>query len=580
MNTYQESLLSVTEETLADLAAEQAKRNSDENCAEFNFYFSQGVKLAAQSQLDQVTSECLLVQDMNEQGVACESLTINLKNTVKRSEKITLATIKNTQTVAKNVQVAANSVARLAADIGSALNIVFAADYGTDIAKMTQSANLLIREAAYKAELASQTAMEASTMTAEITAKQVTDTSALVNKSMQTLLKATQSQLAQLEGQKSADSLKFSETLVAEKTAQGVLFDRQSHLQAINNSYVRSNRELNYNLKVLPLSLNCISLKYMPFDQPFKAGNATSAGTELEVPKADPQHFITLVKASRRSLFNMDAANLNFGQYQEQRFINVEAMSDCNSLDLTGKLDADGDPILPSVNYVVFLYVELSLSYKKFTNDYSDLLSAPSEAFVLVSALPKITQPIQYKSKNNAVVELQFKVMNDVPDCVEFRCIFTMDNALNKGVVLIDSDDEANTPAASNSEHASDDQDAQATVRTREDASSNGDLIPAKHYGIHLTTAIAEHVSIANYLVAKPSGANSYKVKVDADITDNYGYKIIPGKSYSIAILTTQIAETLHQPYTSTLSIPPIVANTDLTPNTAEKPNKSKGKKS
>ncbi len=549
MNTYQEKLLSATEITLGTLISEKASRHSEENCAEFNYYFSQGVKLASQAQLEQITDECAIVQAMNEQVVASDSLAKNLLKTVKESEKSTLATVKNTQTAAKNVQVAANAVAKLASDIGSALNIVFAADYGTDIAKMTQSANDLIREAAYKAESASQTAMEASTMTAEITAKQVTDGTILVNKSVQTLLKATQKQLAQLETQKATDSVKYAETLIADKSAKGVLLDCQSQLQAINNSYARSNRELNYNVIVTPRSLNTIALKYTPFSHPFSSNHEHE--NTLAVPKADAQHFICLVKASKRGLFNMDAANLNFSQYQDQRFISVKV--DEAPLDLANKLDSDGDLIAPGVNYVVFLYVELSLNYKKFTHDYSDLLSAPSELFSLDSALPGVNQAIQYTTDKGGVSEIQFTVEGDIPKCAEFRCMFVMENNPDKGVILIIDEDD--TPSGANAH-----------------SSTN------KHSSIHLTTAIAEHVSVANYVVAKSMSANSFKAKVSSDVTDNFGYKIIPGKSYAAAILTTQAAEASPQPYTSTLSKPAMeqVGNTGaLDPE----PSQSKGAK-
>ena len=553
MNTYQEKLLSATEITLGTLISEKASRRSEENCAEFNYYFSQGVKLASQAQLEQITEECATVQAMNEQVVANDSLAKNLLKTVKESEKSTQATIKNTQTAAKNVQVAANAVAKLASDIGSALNIVFAADYGTDIAKMTQSANDLVREAAYKAESASQTAMEASTMTAEITAKQVTDGTVLVNKSVQTLLKATQKQLGQLEVQKTADSAKYAETLITDKSAKGVLLDCQSQLQAINNSHARSNRELNYNLMVTPRSLSSIALKFTPFSHPFSSNHDQE--NTLAVPKADAQHFICLVKASKRGLFNMDAANLNFSQYQDQRFISVNENE--AQLDLANKLDSDGDAIEPGVNYVVFLYVELSLSYKKFTHDYSDLLSAPSELFSLDASLPGVTKDIQYTTDKDGVSEIQFTVEGDIPKCAEFRCMFVMENTPHKGAVLIVDEDGSHSGAQ---------------VHPTEN----------KHSGIHLTTAIAEHVSVANYIVAKSIGANTFKAKVSSDVTDNFGYKIIPGRTYSTAILATQPAGVSSQPYTSTLSKPTMAladgadaAPPELAPN---KNTKTKGK--
>ena len=129
MNTYNDNLLTAVKGILGTLSTEEAKHESAQTIARQNLYFAVGTELRFQDNLKKVNEDYLKTLAINDQGVANSNLANELMNSAQTADQHVSTLITNTATVAQNVQTAANAILKLAADIGSANNIVYASDY-------------------------------------------------------------------------------------------------------------------------------------------------------------------------------------------------------------------------------------------------------------------------------------------------------------------------------------------------------------------------------------------------------------------------------------------------------------------
>jgi hypothetical protein len=542
MNTYQEKLFSTVNETLAGLRAQRAIRMSQENCDEFSLYYAQGASCSSQNKLDKTSSEYDAVHAMNEQAVTCNSQSDSLIVSTSLTDKSTKKSALLAQKSAESIQLASNAIAHLAADIGSALNIVFAADYGSDIAEMTKNVNHYIREAAYSAENTAQKALEAATAAAEITPGQIKESTGQTSKSIKALLKETTAQTVLLNAQKEAELLKYSDKINNEKTASGALLNAKSLTSAANLSFGLSNREMNLGLDVTPTSANEISVSFHKEHAGF---------TGADIPERVAGHYIVLVKSERRQAFNPDAARTLY-ESSPDRFTTLTSHK---KVCVEVSKDADGHHIKPASRYVAFLFTELTSSYKKYLDDQDDLLSAATDSFVFKNELPTPVGNLVVSQSAGRVNSASLTLDHSLARDIEARLLCVRTNKEGEGIVLLDAE---NSSLAYN--------------KTKID--------------ILMTTAIAETVAMSGYQAATNTSANEYQFLLPSDLTDNFSFPIVQGARYRLAVFLTASAGNSAALTGSALYFPDIEILSEKKPaasqsNTASKSSRSsKNKKS
>lgn len=599
MNTYNDNLLSAVTGTLSTIAAEQAQQASEQTVAQYNLYYAVGAQLLAQDKLDKDDIEYDKTMDINDQGVANNNQANDLMDYAQITDQNVTAVVTNTATVAQNVQAASNAILKLAANIGSAKNLVSASDYDTDLQRMTEYANQVINKTAYQSELTSQLAMEASTIASQIISKQVlldvTATKALFDD----MGKRTQAELTSLTESRIADTKRLIAANTTQQSAEGNLKKTTQQYLASASAYEISNKDLNFDLKVAAISKDQINVSFDPLVHPFDKNG-----------KNGTQYYLTVVKASIKDSFSFDIAEGIFNEHKDKRFLPLAPGKDipvqlesesleaqlqslgefihsledeskhavCNSInemlengvtpELVGDsegflkqmlegiarrypkkpdnigeflnelknrireerehdpldayhghrlhMDSDGDKIETGTSYVGFLYLVLDNNYKKEVNNFSDRMTASSNAFTLTSKLNAVDNiTYQYTGAANPAEnpagpwgKLKFDIAYQAN--TEYRCIFL--------------------PSWS----------------TSQDTCVGTDEAPVK---IWFNLAMAEQISETNYLRAQPTSDVSnipagetpvvtYEVQLDGGTTNNFGHLIAENATYIPAILS------------------------------------------
>ncbi len=537
MNTFNENLQTTVVGILSALDDEQTKQESAQTSAEYDLYYAQGGVITAQDNLDETIRHYDYASAVDTQGVENDNQATNVLTTATEADNNVAATVTDMSTAANNVQVAANAVTQLASDIGSAFSIVSAADFGTDIYARTRDLNSVMLTTAYQAEYCSQLSMEASTAAAEIISAEVKTDATTAQSEVENLLGVTTAQFDSISAQRSDDKDKVDAASKTEQAAEGALLDADAELLAITSSYACSNDELNYDLTVEVLTIDSIEVNIHDFNQPFGPSLDVPANSgKMAIPDAAPKYYITLVKDDAKDAFNLEQAEANFTDYLSSRFFEYSE----GAQSLKGLKDSDGDEIKAGVDYVAFLYIELSLNYKKYLDAFDDILSAPSQEFTLTTVL-NAAQNFSYingtgKLNSHNIVEVDFDVTGDVASRAEQRVMFLA----------------ANTPALSD-------------FKIDENCQKTSDV------AFYFNKSIAEQVTAANYTLATRKSSKfddaeittTYKATVDDTTTDNFGNEIKAGQDYVVAVLSVvPDSNPEHARFTSSLSdlsIAPVV---------------------
>ncbi len=212
-------------------------------------------------------------------------------------------------------------------------------------------------------------------------------------------------------------------------------------------------------------------------------------------------------------------------------------------------MDSDGDKITTGTSYVIFLYLVLDSNYKKEVNNFSDRLSASSNAFTLTAAL-KAVDNITYQytgaddPANNPAGKawglITFEIEHQ-PD-TEYRCIFL--------------------PSWS----------------TSQDTCVGANEAPVK---IWFNLEMAKQLSETNYTRAeqipdasfiKPGDHTKRQVLLNEKTTNNFGQLITQGATY-IPVILSIIPESKKLLADSTS---PALSSLDATPIELLAPDKSK----
>lgn len=526
MNSYRENLQEAVGTSLDALYTEQKKLKSQEVSAQYSLYYAQGAQLTAQENL---ATTCALLEDarlINQQGVKNDNLAINLVASANLIQTNAATTVSNSATAAANIQTAANAISKLAADVGSALNIAAASCYGTDIYKKTLTANAFIRETANKAEFASQQAMEASYKSSEVIAKELATTATKSKAELETLLTAAKTQFEALSTEKVTDQQLVAAASKKEKATEGSLEDAQKEAKAICESVQSSNESLNFALSVQPKEAVTDSNTVYSFDVSFSAYKqafdsipescAAQLGGNGSIPSAVQNYYVFVAKADQKTDVKLEQVDSIFGEFQSARFVPATGTdSSYTAQIIKGTVkDLDGDEIELGTDYVVYMYAVLTLDYQKYLNAFSNILSSPSACVQLTQQLPT-AQNVTIEGDDEKTVE--FTLLKSSPHA-EYRVILLPANQPVTGGLMTDT----------------------------KITSADSDV----HF--YFNEAIAQQVSPANYIIAEVGDDNTMTAKILSDSTDNFGSPLIAGNSYVPVVLT--MPEPLSPNFASALS--------------------------
>lgn len=387
MNTYNENLQQTVVNTLSALSAQEASLDSDKTIAEFTLYHAQGAEITTREKLERTKADVNIWQDLNDQSLINDNQVFNLLFSATEANGDVTTSITNTATAASNVQIASNAISLLASDVGAALNIATASLYETDVYNRIVNANSFINEVANESKRIAKNAMNASSHTSEITTTEVLAQTQAVKSKIDNIFKAAQAELGNFTSLASAENLQLSQASQAERQAEGALKDADREVKAIIDAYNNANDQLNYGLSISVVSSSQIQVSFTALPIPLPTFHSTAASA-ISIPDANPNYYLALLPAQNQTTFSLDQAQQLFAQRSPddtESFIYVDAQAD---FPVTLAQDVNGNPINPGSSYVAYLYVELSQAYKQFISNFSDLLSAPSQAFVPATTLP------------------------------------------------------------------------------------------------------------------------------------------------------------------------------------------------
>jgi len=587
VNTYNENLLTTVRGVLNGLASQQKKLGSLKKTKGNTLYFAQGASLTAADRLKVATMDYDHALQVHSQGVKNYNEAVNVEASAKALQENVTATVTNTATTASNIQVAANAVTKLAADIGSALNIISAEDYGSDIFRLAKNTNKRVSDTAYHAEQVSKKAMKATSLASEIVANKLQTEATASKTGVDSLHKATHAQLSTITATMTTDTQSLSTARSAEKVADGAFQDAINEKEGIDEAYAKTSTNLNQSLVAVPSdqknSALELTLTWQPMSFPYTKGDTqknldnlvslspdNAANTDS---KSIVEYFAVLVKEPSAEGFSLDQAEMAFSHQDpaspRKVFIPLDKLTaskenNCHTQTFSCNIcnDTDGDKITAGTSYVVFLYTKLPETYKSYINNYENLLSAPTTSFVFAEklmavasdtitpgesvVLPSGGDASQYERCPN----LSFSLPTIPKVITEFRCIFIAVSSTSNQAV--DSDAKGGISVTHN-----DVKQALKNVMQRKVLCSNPDLNlcvspdadvqssetkkQKEAIPIHFNEGIAAQVTPANYSTAilqAPSSDNEagngidYLVKIDGETTDNFGNLVLPNVGY------------------------------------------------
>lgn len=584
MNTYNDNLQQTVINTLSALATQQAKLDSQNTSAEYNLYYAQGAELTASDKLGDTKKATKYADAVNQQGRLNDYQGVNLLATVTGFNADATNSRANSATAAANIQIASNAIALLASDIGAALNIASASLFNTDTYYRIQEANAYVNEVANEAKALSFKGMEASALTSEIIAGDLLSQTTAVKTKLDQVLTATQGQFDQISALIIAESQALGAASKAERQAEGLLHDAANQLASINEAYQNTNLQLNYNLQVSNSNQTGFTVSFTTLADPHPRFQSAEAG-KIKIPAKTgfPRYFVALVPEDKKALFSSDQAQQLFAQYggdsvtesdpETQRFYQVTQFSGQTakqSFNYVG--DAYGMAIEPGKNYLAYLYIELSMEYKRFIGNFCDILSAPSQVFVPANPLPEIQKRFSFRNST-----LQFNAKGKGPTALEYRCILVEVSRPYEMNLLV-ADDGSDIPVKLElqiTSAANQDDKVQVHIEapaTAQLSTQNGNV------PIYFDIAIAEQVAPSNFTkaISRSGGANTgqgsetntadngiytYEVNFNQATTDNFGNKLRSNVRYKPYVLALVDSDAGGAYLTSLTEFEPIIVN-------------------
>ncbi|RKR04866.1 hypothetical protein C8C83_4199 [Flavobacterium sp. 90] len=435
MNSYNENLHSSVLSSLESQEMTKKQLSTQLNASMFTLYYAEGAEIVAEEKLEATTSMYKEKQLINTVVVKNKNMADNLLLSANQQKTYTTQSVTNMAVCASNIQIASNSIVRLASDIGSIYSIINAADYGTQIYQQAFEAYNLINKTAYNAEETSQHAMEASASIAEVATSTVADEAKLTNTSVNNLLQVTTTDLTAITAVLTTDNDTKSKASIATRAAEGVIKCSMVEYEASKKAYEFNNEKFNQNLNVhVPAPFDeakshfTVSFNY--YKSPFSPKDKDTETQNLGLDKPVQNYNIILVKDSKKSFFNVSTAEdllTNPSQFKR-----IAVPSDSSKIGTSVNirfnelLDSDNQALVLGQNYVAFLLIIFTENYKKEINTFDEYLSAPSETFALTHTLNNADAiNISRESGSKDLSKINFTVEREADlkaSELEYRC--------------------------------------------------------------------------------------------------------------------------------------------------------------
>lgn len=435
MNTYNENLHNAVVETLSKQEQELHQAQNRQKCATLRLFYAEEARMNQVNRLIYAETRQQSKQALKSKMVKDDDLAHNMtKSTTEENEKVALATT-NSATSAANVQTASNASVKFASTVSSVYSILQSSDAGSDIHNLGTDANDLANLTAYYAEVASQVAMDASGKTALVPAAAVAEEGAATSAGVGTMLTTVKSEYDTAANNVMTISADLAAADNLEKAAEGDLTRANTNHKAMETSFDATRDRLNLGLKTSDLTEAGFMVNFNGVRNPFpQKEDGASIGVESSqsgIPEYPiTRYFILVAKSRDRSVFSIELAQsiIARGEFTEvspektkgQRFLKVpetKAQSYSEKIVLHKKenakpdilfLDINGDPLTPGQDYVVFLFLEYSNTYKAAINDFSNSMAAPSTVFRLHYKLPDFTGIEKVKDKNQILISVGY----------------------------------------------------------------------------------------------------------------------------------------------------------------------------
>ncbi len=466
MNSYNENLHANVVASLQSQQQDLKKTASAANASMFALYHAEGATITADDKLEAAQEQLDHDAQVKLEAVRNSNISNNLLASAGQANDYLKQSVTNTAVSAANIQVATNSIVKLASDVGSIYSIIQAADFDTHIYRLAKEVGDCINETAYDAEFASQLALEASVLTASVSGSTVLDKAKSNNGAVNNLLKVASAGFDVSSQLVAAQNANLAAVSAKEKIAEGVYEDLSIDLEAATEAYESTNTGLNMDLQAYPQANKPQSVFGVEFNllaSPFPQDGAAS-----HYPVKD--YYLFIVKNKQQSTFSItDAETILRGPDQDsdvpstkkKRYIALTSLlsdhieKDSNRfvgsfdyprISIPGEAeymlqDTDGDDILTGTDYVVFVLAIFLEDYKAGLNTYDDFISAPSATFRLANrlAIAQFNRPAKAaanSSSGSANEATQEKNGVDSPEYilfttaenpefnVEYRCIF------------------------------------------------------------------------------------------------------------------------------------------------------------
>ncbi|MEO8237526.1 MAG: hypothetical protein ABI576_05405 [Flavobacterium sp.] len=435
MNSYNENLHSSVLSSLESQEMTKKQLSAQLNASMFTLYYAEGAEIVAQEKLEATTSMYTEKQLINTVVVKNKNMADNLLLSANQQKTYTTQSVTNMAVCASNIQIAANSIVRLASDIGSIYSIINAADYGTQIYQQAFEAYNLINKTAYIAEENSQHAMTASASIAEVATSTIADEAKLTNTSVNNLLQVTTTDLNVITAILTTDNDTKSKASIATRAAEGAIKCNMVEYEASKKAYQFNNEKFNQNLNVdVPALFDkdkghfTVSFNY--YKSPFSPKDKDTETQNLGLDKPVQNYNIILVKDSKKSFFNVSTAEdllTNTSQFKRIPVPHDSGKVETSvNIRFNELLDSDNEPLVLGQNYVAFLLIIFTENYKKEINTFDEYLSAPSETFTLTHTLNNadgITVSRESESKDLSKINFTVEKENHLtPAEIDYRC--------------------------------------------------------------------------------------------------------------------------------------------------------------
>ncbi len=283
--------------------------------------------------------------------------------------------------------------------------------------------------------------MEASSLTAEVTASTVADIATTTGASVTNLLSVLASQLEAISALEITENAAFSDAATAQKKAEGELIDAQVEYDAAKATYLSSINELNLNLQITAKSNTDFTVQFSPYTNPFYG--VTENGLITSPYNVNPveNYYVFVVKENEKSIFSiataeglLDTPDIAFPINVDALDLSTETISE--TISITQMKDTSNNSLVLGENYVVFVLAQFTVDYKKSLNNFEDYLTAASSSFALTTPLNSpSTDSIKVSfleadanPTNITTQVLQFN-LNEKNNNVEYRCMFLLNNS-------------------------------------------------------------------------------------------------------------------------------------------------------